>query len=155
MDNNRSLVLELRYGAVSVLLTGDIEAEAERALVATGQVGPVTVLKVPHHGARGSLDPDFLLRVRPQIAVISAGPANPYGHPADETLEAYRLLESRLLRTDRDGAVLLRTDGRRVELETARALRAQSVVGRPEPLRTEWRNLVTLSRDLLGLPAGW
>lgn len=154
-DNNRSLVLELRYGATSVLLAADIEAEAERVLAASGRLRPVTVLKVPHHGARGSLDPEFLLRVQPEIAVVSAGSANAYGHPADQTLEAYRLLRSRLLRTDRDGAVLMRTDGRRVEVATARAERAQVVLGRPESLQTEWRNLVRLARASSGLRRGW
>jgi competence protein ComEC len=77
-----------------------------------------TVLKVAHHGARGSSTREFLRAVRPAIAVISVGARNPYGHPSADTIT--RLLETgaAIYRTDRDGAVILETDGRSLTVTT-------------------------------------
>lgn len=152
-ENDRSLVLRLTYGEVSILFTGDIEGPAQRALVAGDYALGSTILKVPHHGSKSSLDPKFLTAVQPRIAVISVGPANPYGHPSAQTLEAYRLLGSRLYRTDRDGAVLMRTDGHTIEIQTARDLLPEPALGAAHPLRTEWSNLKKRPPGALGLSA--
>ena len=105
------MVLRIRQGRVSILFTGDIEAPAESALLQSGVPLETTVLKVPHHGSRSSILPRFLARTCPQTAVISVGRANPFGHPSPEALEAYGIIGSRVLRTDRDGAVGVETDG--------------------------------------------
>ena len=117
-DNNRSLVIRIEYGQKSVLFTGDIERPAERALLRWGDRLKSTVLKVPHHGSRSSIDPDFLSRVAPSVAVISVGANNPYRHPSPETLAAYDALGARIYRTDRDGAVIFQTDGDRWTIRT-------------------------------------
>ena len=117
--NNHSLVLHLQYDSVSFLLPGDIEAEVERQLVATG-LPSVTVLKSPHHGSKTSSTPAFLDASDPQIVVISAGADNSFGHPHAEVLERYAERGLTILRTDEQGTIELSTDGQHVWVETAR-----------------------------------
>jgi competence protein ComEC len=109
--NDQSLVLRIEYRREAILFTGDIERPAERELLEWGDRLRSTVLKVPHHGSRTSIDADFLSRVDPAIAVISVGENNPYGHPSAETVAAYEAKKARIYRTDRDGAVIFATDG--------------------------------------------
>lgn len=118
--NNNSLVLAVRYGAVRILLPGDIEDEAERLLVERAADLSAQVLKVPHHGGRTSSSAPFLARVRPTVAVVSAGHRNRFRHPHPDTQERYRENGSDLFRTDRDGAVTVSTDGKAIEVTTMR-----------------------------------
>ncbi len=117
--NNHSIVLHLQYGRVSFLLPGDIEAQVERQLVASG-LPPATVLKSPHHGSKTSSTPDFLEAVDPQVVVISVGADNRFGHPHAEVLERYAERGLTILRTDEQGTIELSTDGQQVWVETAR-----------------------------------
>ncbi|MBI3995276.1 MAG: DNA internalization-related competence protein ComEC/Rec2 [Nitrospirae bacterium] len=117
-DNDQSLVIRIEYGREALLFTGDIERPAQRKLLRWGGRLKATVLKVPHHGSRSSIDPDFLSQTAPAAAVISVGANNPYRHPSPETLAAYDSLGARLYRTDRDGAVRYETDGIRRTLGT-------------------------------------
>jgi competence protein ComEC len=126
--NSNSLVLLLRYGDVRVLLAGDVEEEAERLLLDRRADLKAHVLKVPHHGGRTSSTLAFLERVCPRIAIVSAGHRNRFRHPHHETLERYRSLGSDLLRTDRDGAVTLTTDGVDIEVATVRGIASESPV---------------------------
>ena len=71
-----------------------------------------TFLKVPHHGSKTSSTAPFLGAVSPQIAVVSVGEANPFGHPAENIVERYEAAGIRLLRTDRNGVVSAITDGK-------------------------------------------
>ncbi len=103
--NNRSLVTRLDCGVQSVLFTADVETAGLSRLLETSPLLPVTVLKVPHHGARGSLNREWLHRMSPQYAVVSVGRHNSYGHPTPAVLEAYASEGIPLLRTDVDGAV--------------------------------------------------
>jgi competence protein ComEC len=116
--NNDSLVLRLRYGNRTILLPGDAEKEAERAILAESDEHSLQadVLKIGHHGSKNSTMPDFLAAVRPRVAIISAGEENPYGHPSPELLERLEAAGVRVVRTDRDGAVQVRTDGVHVEV---------------------------------------
>jgi competence protein ComEC len=110
--NDESLVLRLEYGLASFLLASDIEAAREAELLAAGAPLAATVLKVAHHGARASSTAGFLRAVGPTVAVISVGARNVYGHPDPGVLARLDAAGARVLRTDRDGAVVFETDGR-------------------------------------------
>jgi competence protein ComEC len=110
--NERSLVVKLTAGSVSFLLTGDLGADGEEALLRSGADVGATVLKVGHHGSGSSTTEEFLSRVRPSAGVISVGKGNSYGHPAPEVLT--RLEGVPVLRTDEDGDVKFVTDGTRL-----------------------------------------
>jgi competence protein ComEC len=116
--NNDSLVMRLDYGSNSFLLTGDMEKQVELGLVADSRLGHVDVLKVPHHGSKTSSTEDFLNAVRPEFAVISDGLGNSYGHPHPDVLARLKERGVRILRTDRDGLISIRSDGRRLYVET-------------------------------------
>ncbi|HUS16193.1 MAG TPA: MBL fold metallo-hydrolase [Chloroflexia bacterium] len=110
--NNASVVLRLEYGAVRMLLTGDIETEAVGDLLALSpEVLAADVLKVPHHGSSTGLSPALLAAIQPRVALISVGRDNRYGHPAPGTL---RLLDGAgvpTYRTDDHGTVEILSDG--------------------------------------------
>jgi competence protein ComEC len=117
--NNDALVLRLSWHDVSFLLTSDIEAPTERALVERGAPIRSTVLKVAHHGSATSSTRAFLDAVQPEVALISAGADNRYGHPAAgviDRLDDYAATYT----TASDGAIHLRTDGHRLWLTTDR-----------------------------------
>jgi len=109
--NDGGLVLRVEVGRVSFLLASDIEAARERELVDAGLPLATTVLKVAHHGSRSSSTAEFVRAVRPAVAVISVGPRNAYGHPDPGVLARLAEAGARIYRTDRDGAVILETDG--------------------------------------------
>ena len=111
-DNNRSIVIRFEIGNISFLFTGDSEQEVELWEVATyGNDLRSTVLKVAHHGSSSSSDPAFLSAALPQIALISCGADNPYGHPHNVTLGSLSDIHSTVYRTDINGDVTIRTDG--------------------------------------------
>ena len=111
--NNDSLVLKLTYGDVRILFTGDIGRKVELRLVESGKNLRAEIVKVPHHGSKTSSSAEFLDAVRPQYAVFSLGQRNRYRFPSAAVVERYRERGCRMLRTDRLGAIRLRTDGRR------------------------------------------
>lgn len=119
--NDNSFVLRLVYGRRAVLLTGDAEREREAELVATRpRELRADVLKVGHHGSRTSSTPAFLAAVRPEVALVSTGVRNRFGHPHAETEAALSLVGARSLRTDLRGAVVVETDGERLEVRPSR-----------------------------------
>jgi competence protein ComEC len=116
--NDDSIVLDIRWRDVSLLLTGDIGREVEQALGERVRAAPLRVLKVPHHGSLTSSSPGFLQAVRPDVAVFSAGRSNHFGHPAPAVLQRYADIGAEVFRTDRDGAVTLDTDGYSIDVRT-------------------------------------
>jgi competence protein ComEC len=110
--NAGAVVLRLDFGLVSILLASDIGAPQELALLAAETPLAATVLKVAHHGAATSSTPAFLRAVRPAVAVLSVGTRNNYGHPHPNVLARVAAVGATLYRTDRDGAIVLTTDGR-------------------------------------------
>jgi len=110
--NDRAVMLRVELGLASVLLASDVEAAGERALLEAGVPLGATVLKVGHHGAATSSTAPFLAAVRPTVAIVSVGARNPYGHPDAGALARLAAVGARVYRTDRDGAVLVETDGR-------------------------------------------
>ena len=111
--NNDSLVLKLTYGDVRILFTGDIGRQVELELVESGKDLRAHIVKVPHHGSKTSSSAEFLDAVRPQYAVFSLGQRNRYRFPSQVVVDRYLERGCRILRTDRLGAIRLRTDGRR------------------------------------------
>jgi competence protein ComEC len=121
--NDDSLVMELRYGRVSLLLTGDIGREVERALIPTLDLLPIVVLKSPHHGSGTSSSAEFIEAIKPRVVVISCGRGNPYGHPVPYVLARYDAVGAAVYRTDRDGQVDVTTDGTAINVRTFRGRR--------------------------------
>ncbi len=109
--NDDSLVIELRYGQVSMLLTGDISREVEYALIPTLDLLPIVVLKSPHHGSGTSSSDEFIRALKPRLVLISCGRANPYRHPLPYVLARYKAVGAQVLRTDLDGQIDVATDG--------------------------------------------
>jgi competence protein ComEC len=106
VPNNASTVLLVRTRGVSLLLTGDVEPEAQRALLARGGLGPVDVLKVAHHGSAYQSD-ELLSAVRPRVALVSVGADNDYGHPSPATVGQLRAVGAVVGRTDQDGTLVV------------------------------------------------
>jgi competence protein ComEC len=117
-SNNDSLILLLAYGRRQILLAGDAERGVGDRLAEDGLLERVDVLKVPHHGAKSALSRMLLEKTKPALALISAGWQNSFGFPHPETLEALRSQGSIPLRTDIDGSVTVRSDGRGLSYET-------------------------------------
>jgi competence protein ComEC len=112
--NDASLVLRVAFAGRAVLFTGDLEADGEGELAgrrAVGQAVAADVLKVPHHGSRTSSTPELVGAVAPALAVISLGWRNRFHFPAPEVVARYRARGTRVLRTDRDGAVTVLVRG--------------------------------------------
>ena len=124
-SNIDSLVLLVSCGSVSVLLTADAEAESERAMLASGVLGDVDVLKVGHHGSRTSTTAEFLAQVRPEAGVISAGQDNSYGHPHPEVVARLEAANVQLFTTDTtnaDNTLALTSDCVSYQFQAAEAL---------------------------------
>ena len=126
--NDDSIVLEIRIGAVSVVLPGDIGEEGERAILPRLEQGRLVILKAPHHGSATSSSPELLDRLRPKAVIFSCGRNNRFGHPHPAVVERYRAMGAAIFSTAEDGAVFVETDGERVEL---RAFTGRSItIGR-------------------------
>jgi competence protein ComEC len=115
VPNNASTVLLVQVRGVRLLLTGDVEPEAQRAFLARGSPGPVDVLKVAHHGSAYQA-PELLRAVRPRVALVSVGSDNDYGHPALSTLAALRRAGAVVGRTDRGGTLVVAGSRRELRL---------------------------------------
>lgn len=117
ISNDRSLVIKVCYGSTSVLLTGDIESEAEASIVARyGSFLKSSIVKAPHHGSRSSSTPSFVAASDPDHLVISCGSRNRFGHPHREVLRRWSHSGSAIHRTDRSGAIMMESDGEKVRL---------------------------------------
>ena len=117
--NNSSLILKLTFGRRSFLFTGDAELEEQRGLIRRGAALKADVLKVPHHGSR-SLLPELVEQVEPEVAIISVGAHNTFGHPAQSTLDLLYRAGAQVYRTDQDGALIVETDGNKLQVRTGR-----------------------------------
>lgn len=109
-ENDKSLVFRLEYGNVSILLTGDIQESTEQWLVKHRNL-QADILQIPHHGSGTSSSVDFLRHVAPQVAIISLGANNRYGHPHARVLHNLKSHNIRVFRTDKQGAITVTTDG--------------------------------------------
>ena len=119
--NDDSVVVAVTLGAAGVLLTGDIGDPVEPTVADAWSrltTARLTVLKVAHHGSAGGTSAAFLEATSPQVAIVSAGAGNPFGHPAPAVLERLRQVGAEPWRTDVDGEITVRTDGRTVEVSS-------------------------------------
>lgn len=116
--NDDSIVLELRWREVSIVLPGDVGWQVENELVDAFQPAPLRVLKAAHHGSATSSGQRFVERLRPVVAVISAGRGNSFGHPAAAVVKRFEAIGTSVYRTDQDGAVSVTTDGHDLEIRT-------------------------------------
>lgn len=109
--NANSVILRVDYGKFSMLFTGDSEDETEARLIEDGANMKATVLKVAHHGSRYATKDNFLRRVQPEVAVVSCGLDNDYGHPNQSTLDRLRAVGAKLYRTDLQGDIAIISNG--------------------------------------------
>lgn len=137
--NDDSIVLEIGWRDVSILLTGDVGKAVERTLTDSGPRRRLRVLKAPHHGSLTSSTPEWLRALDPEVVVISAGRGNHFGHPAPEVLRRYRDVGAEIFRTDRDGAVTIDTDGSSLDVRTftGRQIHLSTVPNHEDTKRTK------------------
>lgn len=119
--NNASIVIRLAFGDVAFLFTGDAEAASEAAQLAAGHTLEANVLLVGHHGSNSSTTQSYLNAVSPEYAIISCGADNEYGHPHDEVQSRLDNIGAEVLRTDIHGTVTIITDGRALNVQSAKA----------------------------------
>ncbi len=118
-SNNTSIVFTLEYENKKILFTGDAEKEVEEYLIKKyGTALDVDVLKVGHHGSSGSSMDSFLSKVRPELAMISSGKDNRYGHPAPRTLKRLERVGAKVWRTDEKGDIILHVRNHDLYVET-------------------------------------
>ena len=120
LDNNNSLVLRVIYGERKFLLTGDVEKEAEKELLAAPGFLQADVIKVAHHGSRTSSIQEFIDAAKVKVTVVSVGKESPYGHPHEEVIERWKTAGAKILTTGENGTISFSTDGRDLQLKTFR-----------------------------------
>ncbi|MEK7510099.1 MAG: ComEC/Rec2 family competence protein [Patescibacteria group bacterium] len=117
--NDTSVVTKLVFHEASFLFPGDISKKIEARLIGKGIDIDVDVLKVAHHGSKTSNTEAFLLATSPELAVIQVGKQNRYGHPTEEVLARFRALGIPILRTDLNGDIVVKSDGKSLKIQTA------------------------------------
>jgi competence protein ComEC len=110
-QNETSVVAKLQYNLFSVLLTGDINEDVEKEIMSKKENLTSNILKIPHHGSATGLHENFLRLINPNIAVVSVGEKNRFGHPAKPTLQKLEHFNIKILRTDTDGRIEIVSDG--------------------------------------------
>ena len=116
--NEISNVYKIRYGGITFLITGDLVKEIESEILAEKIDVKSTILKVGHHGSATSSSEEFLRAVAPKCAVICVGYGNNFGHPRAEVLERLKKIHAKIFRTDTDGLIKFKTDGKNLTVKT-------------------------------------
>lgn len=114
--NDNSVGVLLTFAEARVLLAGDAEKKSEEYMAGGSYTGPLTVLKVTHHGSNTSSTPLFLSRFTPKIAVIQVGADNSYGHPTPETIDRLQKAGARIFRNDEHGDVIVTINDGKVDV---------------------------------------
>jgi competence protein ComEC len=130
--NANSIVARLDYGTFSMLLTGDAEEQTEHRLLTKELDLQAKVIKLSHHGSKYASSKDFLNRVKPEVAIVSCGAWNRYGHPAQAVLDRLHAANVKLYRTDLQGEITITTHGKNDEMtiKTAKETTEDLWVGR-------------------------
>jgi competence protein ComEC len=115
--NNNAVVIKIIFKDMNFLFCGDIERVAQERLMGYGSLLASQIIKVPHHGS-SSISYPFLELVRPELGIISCGYKNEYDHPHPKTLKAYKKLNTKIYRTDTDGAIVITSDGASYRIKT-------------------------------------
>ena len=116
--NNYSLVLKITYGKISILVPGDISGDIEKKLIKSGADLKSDVLVVPHHGSTHSSTNEFIRTVACRYAIVSAGKSNVFKHPHPSVLQRYKEAGINIYRTDKNGAITIKTDGNNLHIDT-------------------------------------
>jgi competence protein ComEC len=128
--NANSVVVRLDYGKFSMLLTGDAEAQTEERMISKDTNLQAKVLKVGHHGSKYATSENFLKAVKPEVAVISDGASNRYGHPSPEALARLKAAGVKVYRTDLQGEITITSKGDGYEIKTAKEATGDLWAGR-------------------------
>jgi competence protein ComEC len=115
--NGLSIVSKITYGNFSMLLTGDSGKIVMEKII--GMTGDIDILKFPHHGSKTGVSDNFLKVVKPEIAVISVGEKNRFGHPAKDSLELLKNHKIKVLRTDKNGEIEIISDGKTYSIKSS------------------------------------
>jgi competence protein ComEC len=116
--NDESVVVRIKFGGRTFLLTGDIERSAEAALLSKSDQLRADVVKVAHHGSRTSSSETFILAAHPRVAVISVGRNSMFGHPHREVVERWQAIGAEVLTTGHSGTITVTTDGKDIAVTT-------------------------------------
>jgi len=132
LPNVNSIVARLDYGDFSMLLPGDAEEQTEHQMLTKDLNLKVKILKVAHHGSKYATAQDFLDRVKPQVAIVSCGEWNRYGHPAQVVLDRLKSINAKIYRTDLQGEITITTRGKENDyvIKTAKEAKTDLWVGR-------------------------
>ena len=136
--NANSIVMRLDYGSFSLLLAGDAEEQTEHRLMTKQLDLKSRVLKIGHHGSKYASSEDFLQRVKPEIAIVSCGAWNRYGHPAQSVLDRLRAANVKLYRTDLHGEITITTRGAANDI---------TVKSAKEPTEDAWEGRIAQKDD--------
>lgn len=133
--NANSVVVRLDYGDFSLMLPGDAEDQSEQRMLGKDTELQAKVLKVAHHGSKYATSDDFLKRVHPEVAIISDGEWNRYGHPWQAVLDRLKAAKIRVYRTDLQGEITITTSGKQkgdklYEIKTAKEAKTDIWMGR-------------------------
>ncbi len=129
--NANSVVVRLDYGNFSMLLTGDAEEQTEQRLINLDAALKATILKVGHHGSKYATSERFIERVRPEVAIVSTGEANRYGHPSQGVLDRLKAARVKVYRTDLQGEIsIISRGGGDYEIKTAKDAKTDLWAGR-------------------------
>lgn len=118
--NSNSVVIRMMHKDNCFMFVGDAEEPTEHTVVQKN-IGQCKVLKVAHHGSNHSSSQEFLNHVQPEIALISLGVDNSYGHPGEETMERLEKTKAKIYRTDTMGTITILSDGKKLDIQTKKS----------------------------------
>ncbi|MBC8030904.1 MAG: MBL fold metallo-hydrolase [Pyrinomonadaceae bacterium] len=132
LPNANSIVARLDYGDFSMLLPGDAEEQTEHQMLTKDLNLKAKILKLAHHGSKYATAEDFLDRVKPEVAIVSCGEWNRYGHPSQVVLDRLKSMNAKIYRTDLQGEITIATRGRENDhvVKTAKETKSDLWVGR-------------------------
>jgi competence protein ComEC len=128
--NANSVVVRLDYGSFSMLLPGDAESQTEDRMINKDVNLSAKVLKVAHHGSKYATTENYIKRIKPEVAIISTGEWNRYGHPAQSVLDRLKAADVKVYRTDLQGEITITTKGKGYEIKTAKEAASDLWTGR-------------------------